>query len=76
MQEEREQLEGLYFSYLFGSIIITSVLHQWPKSLFPEVMVSGFDLFQNPSTVVVIFTTALEVLTPGAKGKHGLCRVQ
>lgn len=51
-QEELGKLEGLCFSYLFGTIIIiTSVLHQWPKSLVPEVMGSGLNLFQNPTFV-------------------------
>ena len=68
--------QGLCFSYLFSSIIITSVLHQWPKSLVPEVVVYGFDHLQNPSFVVVTFSTALEVFTPRAKRKHRLCRVQ
>ena len=44
-------------------MIISSVLHHWPKNLVSQVMVSGFDLFQNPSFVFVIFSTALEVST-------------
>jgi len=69
--------KGLCSCYLFGSmIIITSVLHQWPKSLIPQVMVYGFDLFQNPSFVFLRFSIALEVFTPGAKAKHRLCRVE
>ena len=61
-QEELGKEEGLCFSYLFDSIIrlSTSVLPQWPKSLVPEVMVSGFYLFQSPSYVVVTFSIALE----------------
>ena len=71
-----EDDEGLYFSYQFGSMIITSVLNQWPKSLLPKDMVSSFHLFQNPSNVVLTFSTTLEVFTPLAKGRHYLCRVQ
>jgi len=70
------QLKGLCFSYLFGSIIITSVLRQWPKSLISKHMVSGFLLFQNPSFVVVTFSIPLKVFTPRGKGKHLLCRLQ
>jgi len=55
-----EDDEGLYFRYLFGSIIIASVLRQRPKSLVPEVMVSGLDLFQNASFVIVPFSISLE----------------
>ena len=49
LQEKVEQTDGLCFRYLSDSIIITSVQHQRPKSLIPDVMVSGFDLFQNLS---------------------------
>lgn len=44
LQEQTKELEGLCFSYLFGSIITTRDLHEWPKSLTPEVTVSGLDL--------------------------------
>ena len=64
-------MNGLCFSYLFGSIIITRDQREWPKSLTPEVTVSGLDL-----SLVVTFSTALEVFTTGAKGKHDLWRVQ
>ena len=55
MQELGQRQEGLCFSYLFCLIIINSVLHQCLKSLVPEVMVSGMDLFQNPAFVVLLF---------------------
>ena len=71
-----EDDEGLYFSYQFGSIIITSVLHQWPKRLVSEVVLSGLEFFHNPSFIVELFSTALAVFTPRAKGKHRLCPVQ
>ena len=51
-------------------MIMTSVQHRWPQSLIPEAMVSGFDLFQNSSFVVVTFSTALKLFTCGAKGTH------
>ena len=65
IQEDLGKMGGLCFSYFFGTIIITRrVLHPWPKSFVPEVMVPGFDLFQNPTFVVVTFSAALEVFTP------------
>ena len=74
LEEER----GLCFSYLFCSIIITSVLHQWPNTLVDEVMVSGLNLFQNPSFVVVTLSTAMEVLTlePKANIVYSGCNVE
>ena len=71
-----EKGTGLCFSSLFCSIIITTVLHQWPKSLVHDVMVSGLDFFQNPSLVVVTLSSAMEVFNPRAKGNHCLSRVQ
>ena len=76
MYEGMRELEGLCFSSLFCSIKITSVLHQWPKSLVHEVMVSGLDFFLNPSLVVVTLSSAMEVFNPRAKGNHCLSRVQ
>jgi len=76
LQEMPKENEGLCFSYLCGSTTISSVLQQWPRSLVPEVMVSGLDLFQNPYFVFVTFSTALKVFSPRGKGKHRLCRVQ
>ena len=38
-----------------------------------EVMVSGLDLSQNPSFVVIRHCTALEILTLQAEGKPRLC---
>ena len=49
LEEKVEQTDGLCFRYLSGSIIVTNVQHQRSKSLISDVMVSGFDLFQNPS---------------------------
>ena len=64
--EMLEKEIGLCFSYLFCSIVITSVLYQWPKSLVHEVMVFGLNLFMNPSFVVVTLGTAMEVSIAGA----------
>ena len=49
LQEEEyskwvKKSKGLCFSYVFCLIIISRVLHKCPKSLLPEVMVSGLDL--------------------------------
>ena len=44
LQDRLLKLQGLCFSYLFCAIIITSVLHQGPKSLILEVRVAGFHL--------------------------------
>ena len=77
LQEQSKEMEGLCFSYLFDSKIITKDLHEWPKCLMPEVTVSGFhDLSPESLFLVVTFSTALEVFTTGARGKHGLWRVQ
>ena len=76
LHEMLKEIQGLCLSYVFRSIIVTSVLHQWRKSVVPEVMVSGLDLFQKPSFVVVTLSVALELYKPRAKAKHRLCRVQ
>ena len=64
LQETLEKIEGLCLSYVFSTTIVTSVLHQWRKNLVPEVMVSGLNLFQNPSFVVVTLSAALELSKP------------
>ena len=75
-QEGLQRPKGLCFSYLFCFIIASSVLHQCPKSLVLEVMVSSLDLFHDPSFIVVFFSAALKVFNPRAKAKYRLCRVQ
>ena len=65
VQDERQRQKGSCFSYLFCLIIIiNSFLDQCLQGLVPEVMVSGMDLFQNLSFLVLLFSTALEVFNP------------
>ena len=63
LQKGLQRQRGLCFIYVFCLIIISSVLYQCPKSLVPEVMVSGMHLLQNPSFVVLLFSTAVDYLT-------------
>ena len=65
----QKRAKGLCFSYMFGSKIITSVLHQWPKSLIQEVMVSGFDLLKmNRTSKVILLEWLLPLLLKRIKG--------
>lgn len=68
-QEKLGKTEGVCFSYLFGMIIITSLLHQWPEGWVPDIIVSGLDLFQNPSFIILTYSIWPRCSDPWSRGQ-------